>query len=91
MADQFPALEACGSLIRTKRTEEDRAGWLVAEVVLPGANCSQIAALFAATPDLLAAAQTAESFLAGFEDCDNPADVPAALATVRAALAKVGG
>jgi hypothetical protein len=46
------------------------------------------ARLIAAAPDMYEALEEALSFLEGFEDCDNPEDVPEALDMVRAALAK---
>lgn len=47
--------------------------------------------LITASPVMLDALKAAESFLAGFEDRDNPDDVPAALAQVRAAIKDAEG
>lgn len=45
MSDQqYPELEACGNLIRTKRTEDGSGGWLVGEFHL---NCHGTASLSA--------------------------------------------
>lgn len=41
------------------------------------------ARLIVLAPEMLAALRCAESFLSGFEDCDDPEDIPEALAVVR--------
>lgn len=54
MSTDHHDLEACGSLIRTRRTAADPAGHLVAEVhynVVPEAN--RLAAAMAAAPRML--------------------------------------
>lgn len=43
-----------------------------------------------AYPKLIAALKNAESFLAGFDDCDNPEDRPADLSLIRALLRELG-
>ncbi|CAG9259542.1 conserved hypothetical protein [Burkholderia diffusa] len=49
-----PELEACGWYVRTKRTDVDTAGWLVADCsTVP--HGKEYARLFAASPALLAA------------------------------------
>lgn len=49
-----PELEACGWYVRTKRTDVDSAGWLVADCsTIP--HGKEYARLFAASPKLLAA------------------------------------
>ena len=48
-----PELEACGWYVRTKRTDVDTAGWLVADCsTIP--HGKEYARLFAASPKLLA-------------------------------------
>jgi hypothetical protein len=51
-----PELEACGWYVRTKRTAEDSAGWLVADCSSTP-HGAEYARLFAASPKLLKAAQ----------------------------------
>ncbi|CPG63590.1 bacteriophage protein [Burkholderia pseudomallei] len=49
-----PELEACGWYVRTKRTDVDTAGWLVADCsTVP--HGKEYARLFAASPAMLAA------------------------------------
>lgn len=48
-------------------------------------------ALIAAAPDLLAALDRAEAFIAGFEDDDTQEGIPEMLAAIRAAIAKAKG
>ncbi|HIE4430013.1 TPA: hypothetical protein ACXM9H_000984 [Burkholderia multivorans] len=49
-----PELEACGWYVRTKRTDADAAGWLVADCST-SPHGKEYARLFAASPKLLAA------------------------------------
>lgn len=51
-----PELEACGWFVRTKRTAEDSAGWIVADCSAHR-HGAEYARLFAAAPKLLAVAQ----------------------------------
>lgn len=55
-AHQAPELEACGWYVRTKRTHEDSAGWLIADCSSTP-HGADYARLFAAAPKLLKAAQ----------------------------------
>ncbi|UQN68299.1 hypothetical protein L0Z11_11440 [Burkholderia multivorans] len=59
-----PELEACGWYVRTKRTDVDAAGWLVADCsTVP--HGKEYARLFAASPVLLAAAS---AFMAAWDE-----------------------
>ena len=52
-----PDLEACGWYVRTKRTDVDTAGWLVADCST-SPHGKEYARLFAASPKLLAASRS---------------------------------
>lgn len=52
-----PELEACGWYVRTKRTAEDSAGWLVADCSAHR-HGSEYARQFAASRDMLTALET---------------------------------
>ncbi|VWD20470.1 hypothetical protein [Burkholderia contaminans] len=51
---QLPQLEACSWDVRTKRTADDPAGWLVADCSAANERGSMLATLFAAAPDMAA-------------------------------------
>ncbi|WP_261547349.1 hypothetical protein [Burkholderia multivorans] len=58
----MPELEACGWFVRTKRTDVDAAGWLVADCsTVP--NGKEYARLFAAAPQLRTVARQALAWI----------------------------
>lgn len=59
-----PELEACGWYVRTKRTDVDAAGWLVADCST-SPHGKEYARLFAAAPTLLA---TTRAFFAAWDE-----------------------
>ncbi|WP_258181450.1 hypothetical protein [Burkholderia multivorans] len=50
--NELPELEACGWFVRTKRTEADPAGWLVADCSAMADRGARLAKLFAAAPEM---------------------------------------
>lgn len=84
--------EACGNLIRTRRTADEPQGWLVAEVKVGEGESSKKALLMAASPALLAAALKVEElsrFAGSLEEFD--AQFDAVMVDVRAAIALATG
>ncbi|MDS0850104.1 hypothetical protein [Burkholderia cenocepacia] len=66
-----PELEACGWYVRTKRTEVDTAGWLVADCsTVP--HGKEYARLFAAAPKMLDRLRAAAEWLT---EANSPADL----------------
>ncbi|MCO1360353.1 hypothetical protein L0Y97_15435 [Burkholderia multivorans] len=51
-ATTMPELEACGWFVRTKRTDVDPSGLLVADCSAANERGSMLATLFAAAPDM---------------------------------------
>ncbi|UQN71770.1 hypothetical protein L0Z11_26250 [Burkholderia multivorans] len=48
----LPELEACGWFVRTKRTDVDTAGWLVADCSAANERGAMLATLFSASPNM---------------------------------------
>ncbi|MBU9604448.1 hypothetical protein [Burkholderia multivorans] len=48
----LPELEACGWFVRTKRTDVDPAGWLVADCSAANERGAMLATLFSASPNM---------------------------------------
>ncbi|KGW43990.1 hypothetical protein [Burkholderia pseudomallei] len=66
-----PELEACGWYVRTKRTDVDTAGWLVADCsTVP--HGKEYARLFAASPKMLDRLRAAAEWLT---ETNSPADL----------------
>ncbi|MBR8376495.1 hypothetical protein KDW20_11975 [Burkholderia cenocepacia] len=61
-AKQAPELEACGWYVRTKRTDVDSAGWLVADCST-SPHGKEYARLFAAAPKLRTVARRALAWI----------------------------
>lgn len=72
-----PELEACGWYVRTKRTDVDTAGWLVADCsTVP--HGKEYARLFAASPALLTVARQALALIGAMphrDSCFVPDDI----------------
>ncbi|PRG29456.1 hypothetical protein [Burkholderia multivorans] len=50
--NELPELEACGWFVRTKRTDVDTAGWLVADCSAANERGAMFATLFSASPNM---------------------------------------
>ncbi|VWD60749.1 hypothetical protein BLA18628_07178 [Burkholderia aenigmatica] len=70
-AKQAPELEACGWYVRTKRTDADAAGWLVADCST-SPHGKEYARLFAAAPKMLDRLRAAAEWLT---EANSPAEL----------------
>lgn len=87
----FPAMEACGNLIRTARAEDGSGGWHVAEVAVTHieGEASRRARLFAAAPELLEALLDLRGEIVHDEESElSRAEFDAMLTRVEAAISK---
>ncbi|CAJ0698662.1 hypothetical protein R11007_02854 [Ralstonia holmesii] len=86
-------LEAAGNCVRTVRAADGSGGWLIAEIQHQHVkNATQVAAMFAASPDLV------EALIAYMQAIRDGQDQKAVMAAIkaaddkaRAALAKIVG
>ncbi|MDI3304883.1 MAG: hypothetical protein QJR04_26400 [Burkholderia multivorans] len=89
-ATTMPELEACGWFVRTKRTDVDPSGWLVADCSAANDRGSMLATLFAASPNMALALE----MIAAEDDAARHNGTPLLTSGVRmtldAALIKAG-